>query len=80
MRTIAMTAWQVIMGNARTFLRVFPYHFKTKTMNYFSDCCGAPPYLNNIDLERCSDCKENCEFEQNNDDELYQQFLNLNGI
>jgi len=47
-------------------------------MNYFSNCCGAPPYLNNIDLGRCGDCKENCEFED--EDELYEQFLNLNGI
>ena len=49
-------------------------------IKYFSTCCGAPPYLNNIDLELCDDCKENCEFEVNNDDELYEQFLNLSGI
>lgn len=27
-----------------------------------SNCCGAPPWLNMIESERCSDCKENCEF------------------
>ena len=31
------------------------------TKEYFSNCCGAAPYLN-IETERCSDCKENCEF------------------
>lgn len=49
-------------------------------MKYFSPCCGAPPYLNNIDLKLCDDCKKNCKFEINNDDELYEQFLNLSGI
>lgn len=49
-------------------------------MEYFSTCCGAPPYLNNIDLEQCDDCKKNCVFERNDDDELYEQFLNLSGI
>ena len=27
----------------------------------FSDCCGAPPYIN-IETGMCSDCKEHCEF------------------
>jgi len=27
-----------------------------------SNCCGAYPYLNILELERCSDCKENCTF------------------
>jgi len=27
-----------------------------------SNCCGAYPYLNMLELERCSDCKENCSF------------------
>ena len=29
---------------------------------YVSNCCSASPYLNIIELERCSDCKENCTF------------------
>ena len=32
------------------------------TNEYFSNCCGAAPLYNNIDIQRCSDCKENCEF------------------
>jgi hypothetical protein len=31
--------------------------------NLVSNCCGANPWLNNPDLERCGDCLENCEFE-----------------
>lgn len=27
-----------------------------------SDCCGASPWLGDIQYERCSECKENCEF------------------
>ena len=27
-----------------------------------SNCCGASPLYNKIELGRCSDCKENCEF------------------
>ena len=32
--------------------------------NYYciSDCCGAPAWLGNVDVGRCGDCKENCEF------------------
>jgi len=33
-----------------------------------SNCCGASPWLNMIELERCSDCKENCEFINENDE------------
>tara|TARA_B100001063_G_scaffold44498_1_gene38284 strand:- start:460 stop:567 length:108 start_codon:yes stop_codon:yes gene_type:complete len=29
-----------------------------------SNCCGASPWLGDIDSERCGDCKENCEFEE----------------
>jgi len=36
--------------------------------NLVSNCCGANPWLNNINLERCGDCLENCEFI--NEDEL----------
>jgi len=32
-------------------------------MSLISVCCGATPYLGNTDYGRCSDCKENCEFE-----------------
>lgn len=32
-------------------------------MELVSNCCGANPWLNNPDLERCSDCLEHCEFE-----------------
>ena len=32
-----------------------------KPKEYFSDCCGANPYLN-IETGMCSDCKEHCEF------------------
>jgi len=32
-------------------------------MSFISNCCGATPYLGNTDYGRCSDCKENCEFE-----------------
>jgi len=35
---------------------------------YISDCCGASPWLGNVDMGRCGDCKENCEFL--NEDEL----------
>jgi hypothetical protein len=31
--------------------------------NLVSNCCGANPWLNNPDLERCGDCLEHCEFE-----------------
>ena len=31
-------------------------------MEIQSNCCGAKPYLNEILYERCSKCKENCEF------------------
>jgi hypothetical protein len=31
-------------------------------MSFISDCCGATPYLGSTDYGRCSDCKENCEF------------------
>jgi hypothetical protein len=34
-------------------------------MSFISDCCGATPYLGSTDYGRCSDCKENCEFEIN---------------
>jgi hypothetical protein len=27
-----------------------------------SECCGASPWLGNEDLGRCGDCKEWCEF------------------
>jgi len=37
-------------------------------MSYVSDCCGASPYLGDIDYERCGQCKEWCEFI--NEDEL----------
>tara|TARA_R110000796_G_scaffold7396_3_gene25429 strand:+ start:49 stop:249 length:201 start_codon:yes stop_codon:yes gene_type:complete len=33
-----------------------------KPKEYFSNCCGAAPLYNNIEHQRCSDCKENCEF------------------
>ena len=32
-------------------------------MSLISVCCGATPYLGSTDYGRCSDCKENCEFE-----------------
>ena len=32
-------------------------------MELVSNCCGANPWLNNPDLERCGDCLEHCEFE-----------------
>ena len=35
---------------------------------YISECCGASPWLDNIDLGRCGDCKECCDFL--NEDEL----------
>jgi len=38
-------------------------------MSFISDCCGATPYLGSTDYGRCSDCKENCEFI---DEDLYQ--------
>jgi hypothetical protein len=31
-------------------------------MSFVSDCCGSTPYLGSTDYGRCSDCKENCEF------------------
>lgn len=27
-----------------------------------SNCCGASPYMEMIEYQRCSKCKENCEF------------------
>ena len=38
------------------------YNMNYLTNEYFSNCCGAAPLYNNIDIQRCSDCKENCEF------------------
>ena len=32
-------------------------------MELVSNCCGANPWLNNPELERCGDCLEHCEFE-----------------
>lgn len=32
-------------------------------MEYLSNCCGARPYLNDKQNERCSQCRENCTFE-----------------
>ena len=32
------------------------------TKEYFSNCCGAAPFFNNIEHQRCSECVENCEF------------------
>ena len=32
-------------------------------MELVSNCCGANPWLNNPDLERCGECLEWCEFE-----------------
>ncbi len=29
-----------------------------------SNCCGARPWLGEIESERCGDCKEHCEFEE----------------
>jgi len=29
---------------------------------YVSECCGSSPWLGDIDYGRCSDCKECCEF------------------
>jgi hypothetical protein len=29
---------------------------------YISDCCSASPWLGSIDYGRCGDCKECCEF------------------
>jgi hypothetical protein len=31
---------------------------------YVSNCCGASPYLNEIMFLRCSECLENCSFEE----------------
>jgi len=29
-----------------------------------SNCCGARPWLGEIESEICGDCKEHCEFEE----------------
>jgi hypothetical protein len=33
-----------------------------------SNCCGASPWLDNEQLERCSECLENCSFEEQEQD------------
>ena len=38
-------------------------------MSFISNCCGATPYLGSTDYGRCSDCKENCEFIDEESDE-----------
>lgn len=38
-------------------------------MNLESECCGAPPWLDNPDLNRCSNCKEWCEFTDTSEQE-----------
>jgi hypothetical protein len=32
-----------------------------------SECCGASAWLGDTDYERCSDCKEWCEFIDDNE-------------
>jgi len=41
-----------------------------KFENLMSECCGASPWLGNTDHGRCGDCKECCDFL--NEDELWK--------
>ena len=38
-------------------------------MNPESECCGASPWLGDVDYGRCGECKECCEFYYPEDEE-----------
>ena len=46
-------------------------------MNPISNCCGAEMHWNDLLAERCPQCHENCVADEDN---MYNQFLTVNGI